>query len=180
MGLCLSSPTLGSAHPGYYGQRPPYGSKKREENWRGKGTEKEKEKKPETQHSISLLSFFNNNKKTNNHSRRLRRLWRLRRLDARRLRQAAAVRLVRHGRHGRDGRDGRDGAEKFPFFAVFFLRSFEVEREFLIETNAHTFFSFLSLIFFFSDGRRPRRHDAELDDGIGRRIAPPPPAVVRR
>jgi hypothetical protein len=23
MGLCLSSPTLGSAHPGYYGQRPP-------------------------------------------------------------------------------------------------------------------------------------------------------------
>ena len=27
MGLCLSSPTLGSAHPGYYGQRPPYGGK---------------------------------------------------------------------------------------------------------------------------------------------------------
>ena len=26
MGLCLSSPTLGSANPGYYG-RPPYGGK---------------------------------------------------------------------------------------------------------------------------------------------------------
>ena len=129
MGLCLSSPTLGSAHPGYYGQRPPsYAGKDNllfllweinEENDRKRKAQKD---------SLDSLNFIIKK------NRRLRRgLRRLRRIDARRLRPPATIWRLGDGR-----RDGGHGAFFFCRGPPRLRRKFRPKKT---SKHAHTLFS---------------------------------------